>query len=210
MISGVPELAPPVQLARRVRYHEALVHPALASLPGARHVLLMGGGDGLARARIAADATVDSVTLVDLDPASPHCSRRMRSCSRSTTRRCARRGCGSSTPTRSCGSTTTAAATIHHRRLSGPVELRRRKLYTTASTAPRRGRSFALWADGRAEHVSDVRARVLLTDRATIERAISRRIRTMSTCRRSVNGDSCSPGAASGAIHSRFRWDFVF
>ena len=30
------------------RYHEALVHPGLASLPQARRVLVLGGGDGLA------------------------------------------------------------------------------------------------------------------------------------------------------------------
>ena len=30
------------------RYHEALVHPGLATLPGARRVLVLGGGDGLA------------------------------------------------------------------------------------------------------------------------------------------------------------------
>ena len=30
------------------RYHEALVHPGLAALPGARRVLVLGGGDGLA------------------------------------------------------------------------------------------------------------------------------------------------------------------
>ncbi|MDQ5960969.1 MAG: spermidine synthase, partial [Pseudomonadota bacterium] len=28
------------------RYHEALVHPALATLPGAKRVLVLGGGDG--------------------------------------------------------------------------------------------------------------------------------------------------------------------
>ena len=50
------------------RYHEALVHPALASLPGARHVLIMGGGDGLAAREVLRYPTVDSVTLVDLDP----------------------------------------------------------------------------------------------------------------------------------------------
>ena len=33
------------------RYHEALVHPGLAALPGARRVLVLGGGDGLASAR---------------------------------------------------------------------------------------------------------------------------------------------------------------
>ena len=30
------------------RYHEALVHPGLATLPWARRVLVLGGGDGLA------------------------------------------------------------------------------------------------------------------------------------------------------------------
>jgi spermidine synthase len=30
------------------RYHEALVHPGLSAVPGARRVLVLGGGDGLA------------------------------------------------------------------------------------------------------------------------------------------------------------------
>jgi spermidine synthase len=51
------------------RYHEALVHPALASLPWARHVLVLGGGDGLALREILRYPNVRSVTLVDLDPA---------------------------------------------------------------------------------------------------------------------------------------------
>lgn len=51
------------------RYHEALVHPGLASLPGARKVLVLGGGDGLAVREILKYPQVDSVTLVDLDPA---------------------------------------------------------------------------------------------------------------------------------------------
>lgn len=50
------------------RYHEALVHPGLASLPGARRVLVLGGGDGLAVREILKYPTVDSITLVDLDP----------------------------------------------------------------------------------------------------------------------------------------------
>ena len=50
------------------RYHEALVHPGLASLPGARRVLVLGGGDGLAVREILKYPNVDSVTLVDLDP----------------------------------------------------------------------------------------------------------------------------------------------
>jgi spermidine synthase len=51
------------------RYHEALVHPALAALPGARRVLVLGGGDGLAVREVLKYPGVDAVTLVDLDPA---------------------------------------------------------------------------------------------------------------------------------------------
>ncbi len=50
------------------RYHEALVHPGLAALPGARRVLVLGGGDGLAVREILKYPTVEQVTLVDLDP----------------------------------------------------------------------------------------------------------------------------------------------
>ena len=50
------------------RYHEALVHPGLAALPGARRVLVLGGGDGLAVREILKYPSVESVTLVDLDP----------------------------------------------------------------------------------------------------------------------------------------------
>ena len=50
------------------RYHEALVHPGLAAVPGARHVLVLGGGDGLAVREILKYPNVETVTLVDLDP----------------------------------------------------------------------------------------------------------------------------------------------
>ena len=50
------------------RYHEALVHPGLASLPGARRILVLGGGDGLAVREILRHPQVERVTLVDLDP----------------------------------------------------------------------------------------------------------------------------------------------
>jgi spermidine synthase len=50
------------------RYHEALVHPGLAALPGARRVLVLGGGDGLAVREILRHKTVEQITLVDLDP----------------------------------------------------------------------------------------------------------------------------------------------
>jgi len=54
------------------RYHEALVHPGLASLPRAGRVLVLGGGDGLAVREILRYPQVNAVTLVDLDPAMTH------------------------------------------------------------------------------------------------------------------------------------------
>jgi spermidine synthase len=50
------------------RYHEALVHPAMESVPWARSVLVLGGGDGLALREILRYPTVQHVTIVDLDP----------------------------------------------------------------------------------------------------------------------------------------------
>jgi spermidine synthase len=54
------------------RYHEALVHPVLQQLPWARRVLVLGGGDGLALREVLRYRNVESVTLVDLDPAMTH------------------------------------------------------------------------------------------------------------------------------------------
>ncbi|ONM50069.1 polyamine aminopropyltransferase [Nocardia donostiensis] len=48
------------------RYHEALVHPALAG--PRRDVLVIGGGDGLALREILRYPDVAAVTLVELDP----------------------------------------------------------------------------------------------------------------------------------------------
>jgi spermidine synthase len=50
------------------RYHEALVHPALALVPRAQRVLVLGGGDGLAVREILKHASVKEIQLVDLDP----------------------------------------------------------------------------------------------------------------------------------------------
>ena len=52
------------------RGSEALVHPALASGPDSR-VLLLGGGDGLALREVLRHSGVRSVRLVDADPALP-------------------------------------------------------------------------------------------------------------------------------------------
>ena len=48
------------------RYHEALVHPAL--VPGARSVLVLGGGDGLAAREVLRHRSVRRVVEVELDP----------------------------------------------------------------------------------------------------------------------------------------------
>ncbi|HVO97978.1 MAG TPA: polyamine aminopropyltransferase [Bryobacteraceae bacterium] len=50
------------------RYHEALVHPGLASLPDAHRALVLGGGDGLAVRELLKYPNLESITLVDLDP----------------------------------------------------------------------------------------------------------------------------------------------
>jgi spermidine synthase len=50
------------------RYHESLVHPAMLCVKEPRHILVMGGGDGLAMREILRYPSVESVTLVDLDP----------------------------------------------------------------------------------------------------------------------------------------------
>ena len=51
------------------RYHEALVHPAMAYSQQPRsHVLVLGGGDGLAVREILRYPSVEKVVLVDLDP----------------------------------------------------------------------------------------------------------------------------------------------
>ncbi|MBN8530894.1 MAG: polyamine aminopropyltransferase [Alphaproteobacteria bacterium] len=50
------------------RYHESLVHPAMASLDAPKRVLVLGGGDGLGVREILKYPSVEEVTLVDLDP----------------------------------------------------------------------------------------------------------------------------------------------
>ncbi len=50
------------------RYHEALVHPAMAAQGAPKRVLVLGGGDGMAVREVLKYASVESVTLVELDP----------------------------------------------------------------------------------------------------------------------------------------------
>ncbi|HEY9064189.1 MAG TPA: polyamine aminopropyltransferase [Burkholderiaceae bacterium] len=50
------------------RYHEALVHPAMAGHGAPKNVLVLGGGDGMAVREVLKYASVERVTLVELDP----------------------------------------------------------------------------------------------------------------------------------------------
>jgi spermidine synthase len=50
------------------RYHESLVHPAMQSLQSPKRILILGGGDGLALREVFKYDSVESVTMVDLDP----------------------------------------------------------------------------------------------------------------------------------------------
>ena len=59
------------------RYHESLVHPAMALVPNARRVLILGGGDGFALREVLRYPDVDTVTLVDLDEAVVRMSQRV-------------------------------------------------------------------------------------------------------------------------------------
>jgi spermidine synthase len=55
--------------ADEFRYHEALVHPVLAWGGAPKNVLVLGGGDGLAAREILKHPSVQSIDIVDLDPA---------------------------------------------------------------------------------------------------------------------------------------------
>jgi spermidine synthase len=68
-----------LQFAERdeYRYHEALVHPAMSAFSsqlgqaaaGPKRVAVLGGGDGMAVREVLKYPSVESVTLVELDPA---------------------------------------------------------------------------------------------------------------------------------------------
>jgi spermidine synthase len=50
------------------RYHESLVHPAMLAHGAPKRVLVLGGGDGMAVREVLKHPSVESVTLVELDP----------------------------------------------------------------------------------------------------------------------------------------------
>ncbi|MEM8784737.1 MAG: spermidine synthase [Pseudomonadota bacterium] len=48
-------------------YHEMLVHPALASHPNPRRVLIMGGGEGAVAREVLRHPSIEHITMVDID-----------------------------------------------------------------------------------------------------------------------------------------------
>ena len=50
------------------RYHEPLVHIPLTLVPSPEHVLILGGGDGLAVREALKHEQISTITLVDIDP----------------------------------------------------------------------------------------------------------------------------------------------
>lgn len=51
------------------RYHETLAHSIMTSVEDPKKVLILGGGDGLLAREVLRYDSVDSMTLVDIDPA---------------------------------------------------------------------------------------------------------------------------------------------
>lgn len=51
------------------RYHETLAHSILTSVEEPKKVLILGGGDGLLAREVLRYDSIDSITLVDIDPA---------------------------------------------------------------------------------------------------------------------------------------------
>lgn len=49
------------------RYHEALVHPALSTIPNRDRILILGGGDGLGVREVLKYPDVKEIVLVDID-----------------------------------------------------------------------------------------------------------------------------------------------
>ena len=60
-----------LQFAQRdeYRYHEALVHPVMSAQGAPKKIAVLGGGDGMAVREILKYPGVESITLVELDPA---------------------------------------------------------------------------------------------------------------------------------------------
>ena len=149
------------------RYHEALVHPAMAAHGAPKRVLVLGGGDGMAvrevlkypsveqrhagRARPAHDAAV-------LDPAAAARAQRRRAALAEAR--------ASSTPTRSAGSTaTTTTFDVIVVDFPDPTNFSIGKLYTSSFYRLVDQHLSAERLRGRADHLAADRAQELLDRR---------------------------------------------
>lgn len=50
------------------RYHDFLVHPLMSLVANAKNILVLGGGDGLALRELLKYKSIESITLIELDP----------------------------------------------------------------------------------------------------------------------------------------------
>jgi spermidine synthase len=177
------------------RYHEALVHPAL--LPGARSVLVLGGGDGLALREVLRHDAVERVVEVELDPAVLELARTDPRMVRANEGRWTTRASSSSSPTRwpGCGPPTRSSTRSSW---TCPTPTRRRPRSSTrrSSTAwppGARPRAAGWWCSpGRRTS----RPRRSGASRRPSPRPACARPPTTSTSPASATGASCWPPAA--------------
>ena len=116
------------------RYHEALVHPAMAAHGAPRRVLVLGGGDGMAVREVLRYPGVEQVTLVELDPHMTRLFAQPAAAGGAERRRAAPApSCASSTPTPSPGwSSTDERFDVIVVDFPDPTNFALGKLYTTS------------------------------------------------------------------------------
>jgi spermidine synthase len=54
------------------RYHETMVHPIMLAAPRQNNILILGGGDGCLARELLRYEDLESITIVDIDPAVTH------------------------------------------------------------------------------------------------------------------------------------------
>ena len=186
------------------RYHEALVHPGLASVPAPRRVLVLGGGDGLAVREILKYSEIERIVLVDLDPEMT----RLFSANPLLTRLNDRSLLSAKVQVINADAFlwVDSAPDVFDFivvDLPDPTNYSLGKLYTTVFFARAGAPSPRARGVRRAEHVADVRAQVRsgASTKPSSRQAIGR-FRTMPMCRRLASGGSSWP-AASATLRQR-------
>jgi Predicted spermidine synthase with an N-terminal membrane domain len=179
------------------RYHEALVHPGLASVPAPRRVLVLGGGDGLAVREILKYPEIERIVLVDLDPEMTRCSRPTRSSPVERSLAALAEGAGRQRRRVPLGRLGSRCLRLHRRRSSRPDELlagqavHHRLLRRAGAPSPRAGRSSC-----RARRRCSRASRSGASTKPSSRQAIGR-FPTMPMCRRLASGGSSWPAATT-------------